>query len=138
MLTQAIMLVLHHPSAARSLDLSGLRGLPVRGADVLVELLETAAAEPNLSTAQLVERWRERPEGARLAELAAVESLVPDRGAAERELRTALQKLVAEAGPGRRLDELIAASGERKLTAQEQVEFQQLLSSRRPPENNPG
>ncbi len=138
MLTQAIMLVLHHPSAARSLDLSGLRGLPVRGADVLVELLETAAAEPNLSTAQLVERWRERPEGARLAELAAVESLVPDRGAAERELRTALQKLVAEAGPGRRLDELIAASGERKLTAEEQVEFQQLLSKRRRPEDSPG
>jgi len=40
---------------------------------------------------------------------------------------------VAAAGPGRRLDELIAASGERKLTPKEQQEFQALLSSRHPP-----
>jgi DNA primase len=112
--------------------------MPVRGVDVLVELLETAAAEPKLSTAQLVERWRDRPEGARLAELAAAESLVTDRAAAERELQTALQKLVAEAGPGRRLDELIAASGERKLTTEEQQEFQELLGKRRPPTGDPG
>jgi DNA primase len=139
LLTQAIMLVLHHPGAAKSLgDLAALRGVRVRGVDVLVELLETAAAEPGLSTAQLVERWRERPEGARLAELAAIESLVPDRAAAERELLNALQKLVAEAGPGRRLDELIAASGERRLTAEEQLEFQELLNQRRPPGNAPG
>ena len=139
LLTQAIMLVLHHPGAAKTLgDLSALRGVRIRGVDVLVELLETAAAEPGLSTAQLVERWRERPEGARLAELAAIESLVPDRAAAERELLNALQKLVAEAGPGRRLDELIAASGERRLTAEEQLEFQELLNQRRPPGNAPG
>jgi DNA primase len=139
LLTQAIMLVLHHPGAAKTLgDLSALRGVRIRGVDVLVELLETAAAEPGLSTAQLVERWRERPEGARLAELAAIESLVPDRAAAERELLNALQKLVAEAGPGRRLDELIAASGERRLTAEEQLEFQELLNQRRPPGNTPG
>jgi DNA primase len=139
LLTQAIMLVLHHPAAARSVgDLAAVRAMPVRGVDVLVELLETAAAEPKLSTAQLVERWRDRPEGARLAELAAAESLVTDRAAAERELQTALQKLVAEAGPGRRLDELIAASGERKLTTEEQQEFQELLGKRRPPTGDPG
>jgi DNA primase len=139
LLTQAIMLVLHHPAAARSVgDLAAVRNMPVRGVDVLVELLETAAAEPKLSTAQLVERWRDRPEGARLAELAAAESLVRDRTEAERELLNALQKLVAESGPGRRLDELIAASGERKLTPEEQQEFQELLGNLRPPKADPG
>jgi DNA primase len=139
LLTQAIMLVLHHPAAARAAgDPSALRALTVRGVDVLAELLETAAAEPKLSTAQLVERWRERPEGARLAELAAAESLVRDRIEAERELQNALKKLVAEAGPGRRLDELIAASGERKLAPEEQQEFQELLSKLRPPRSGPG
>jgi DNA primase len=135
LLTQAIMLVLHHPGAARAVaDVAGLRALSTRGVEVLVELIETAAAEPRLTTAQLVERWRDRPEGARLAELAASESLVPDRAAAERELATAVQKLIAEAGPGRRLDELIAASGERKLTLEEQQEFQALLGGlHRPP-----
>jgi DNA primase len=134
LLTQAIMLVLHHPGAARAVaDLEALRALPARGVDVLVELIEAVAANPKLTTAQLVERWRDRPEGARIAELAAAESLVPDRLAAERELHMAIQKLVAAAGPGRRLDELIAASGERKLTPEEQQEFQALLSSRHLP-----
>ena len=132
LLTQAIMLVLHHPAAARAVkDPARLRELPTKGVEVLAELIETAAAQSTLNTAQLIERWRERPEGARLAELAAAESLVPNRQAAERELRTAVDKLVAEAGPGRRLDELIAASRERKLTAREQEEFQALLGARR-------
>jgi DNA primase len=130
LLTQAIMLVLHHPAAARSVaDVEGLRTLTARGVDVLAELIEAAAANPKLTTAQLVERWRDRPEGTRLAELAAAESLVPGLPGAERELRTAVQKLVAAAGPGRRLDELIAASRERKLTTEENQEFQSLLES---------
>jgi DNA primase len=106
-----------------------LRKLTTRGIDVLVELIDAAAAEPKLTTAQLVERWRDRPEGARIAELAASESLVRDRAAAEREIGTAVHKLMTEAGPARRLDELIAASGERKLTPEEQLEFQALLGS---------
>ncbi len=134
LLTQAIMLVLHHPGSARAVvELEALRALPERGIDVLAELIETAAGNPKLTTAQLVERWRDRPEGARLAELAAAESLVPDRAAAERELHTAIRKLVAAAGPGKRLDDLIAASGERKLTLEEQQEFQSLLESRHAP-----
>ena len=132
LLTQAIMLVLHHPAAARAVkDPAALSKLPTKGVEVLAELIEAAAAQPTLNTAQLIERWRERPEGARLAELAAAESLVPNRPAAERELRTAVDKLIAEAGPGRRLDELIAASRERKLTPEEQEEFQALLGAHR-------
>jgi DNA primase len=131
LLTQAIMLVLHHPAAAAKVagTTGDLRKLTTRGIDVLVELIDAAAAEPKLTTAQLVERWRDRPEGARIAELAASESLVRDRAAAERELGTAVDKLMTEAGPARRLDELIAASGERKLTPEEQLEFQALLGS---------
>ncbi len=53
-----------------------------KGFAVLLELLEMANAGPELSTAQLIERWRDRPEGARLAELAAEESLVRDGRAA--------------------------------------------------------
>jgi hypothetical protein len=49
----------------------------------------------------------------------------------------AVQKLVAAAGPGRRLDELISASGERKLTPEEQQEFQALLGSRQASASDP-
>jgi DNA primase len=131
LLTQAIMLVLHHPAAARALqDVRALAAVPLKGIDVLVELIEAARSDSHLTTAQLVERWRDRPEGGRLAQLAADESLVGDTAAAGHELRTAIDRLMAETAPGRRLDELIARSRERKLTPEEQQEFQSLLSQR--------
>jgi len=133
LLTQAIMLVLHHPEAARALkDVQALAAVPLKGIEVLVELIEAARSDSRLTTAQLVERWRDRPEGGRLAQLAADESLVGDTAAAGHELRTAIDRLMAETAPGRRLDELIAYSRERKLSAEEQQEFQSLLSQRSP------
>ncbi len=129
LLTQAITLVLHHPGAAAAVaDPGPLRGSGLRGGDVLVELIEMARSEPGLSTARLVERWRERPEGARLAELAATESLVGNDSRAAAELARAVERLLSESGPQRRLDELIEASRERRLSPEEQLEFQALLN----------
>ncbi len=131
LLTQAIMLVLHHPAAARAVrNTDALRGSQ-RGADVLAELIDTLHEEPGLGTAQLVERWRDRPEGARLAELAALEALVTGTAAAERELATAVEHLIAAAGPGRRLDELLAQAAQASLNDQEKQELQELLATRR-------
>ncbi|MBM4219689.1 MAG: DNA primase [Gammaproteobacteria bacterium] len=133
LLTQAIQLLLHHPGAAQSVT-----AVPAwvageqKGFPVLRELLETTRAEPRLSTAQLIERWRERPEGARLAELAGEESLVRDARAAGRELVSLLERIGLELGPGKRLDELIAASRERRLSDDEQKEFQGLLGAKAP------
>ncbi len=133
LLTQAIQLLLHHPGAAAS-----VAGVPAwltgdqKGFPVLRELLETAREAPRLTTAQLVERWRERPEGARLAELAGEESLVRDARAAGRELVSLLDRIGLELGPGKRLDELIAASRERRLSEEEQKEFQGLLGAKAP------
>ncbi|MFZ8965251.1 MAG: DNA primase [Steroidobacteraceae bacterium] len=129
LLTQAITLVLHHPAAAAAVaDPGPLRDAGLRGGDVLAELIEMARSDPGLSTARLVERWRERPEGARLAELAATESLVGNDKRAAAELVRAVERLLSETGPQRRLDELIEASRERRLSAEEQQEFQVLLT----------
>ncbi len=139
LLTQAILLTLHFPAAARAVpDLRLLEALPLKGVEVLVELLRTVQAEPDLTTAGLVERWRDRPEGGRLAELAGMEVLVADSAGAARELRTATDKLIAEHGPERRLDELIARAREQKLTPEEQQEFQSLLKRRGTPDPTPG
>ncbi len=133
LLTQAIQLVLHHPAAARD-----IAAPPVwlsdeqKGFAVLRELLETARAEPQLTTAQIVERWRDRPEGGRLAELAGSESLVADARAAGRELASLLERIGAELGPEKRLNELIELARERRLSESEQKEFQGLLGSRGP------
>ncbi|MGA1497828.1 MAG: DNA primase [Steroidobacteraceae bacterium] len=129
LLTQAITLVLHHPAAAAAVaDPGPLRDAGLRGGDVLAELIEMARSDPGLSTARLVERWRERPEGARLAELAATESLVGNDKRAAAELVRAVERLLSETGPQRRLDELIEASRERRLSPEEQQEFQVLLT----------
>ena len=131
LLTQAIQLLMHHPGAAQALAAipAWLAG-EQKGFPVLRELLETARAEPALTTAQLVERWRERPEGARLAELASEESLVRDARAAGRELASLLDRIGADLGPERRLNELIGSARDRRLTESEQKEMQALLSSR--------
>jgi DNA primase len=127
------MLVLHHPGAAR-----GIGAIPAwlsddqKGFTVLRELLETARSEPKLTTAQLVERWRERPEGVRLAELAGLESLVQDPKAAARELSTVLERMGRELGPEKRLNELIRLDRERRLSDEEKKEIQGLLGARRP------
>ena len=103
-----------------------------KGFAVLRELLETARADPKLTTAQLIERWRDRPEGARLAELAGEESLVADARAAGAELDSLLSRVGAELGPEKRLNELIELARERRLTGPEQKEFQALLGARGP------
>ena len=131
LLTQAIVLLLHHPKAARAIgEVPAFLQGEHRGFAVLRELLEITRLEPELNTAQLVERWRDRPEGARIAELAAEESLVRDARAAGRDLAMALKRLAAEFGPDKRLNELIVLSQERKLTSEEQQEFQRLLGAR--------
>jgi DNA primase len=133
LLTQAIMLVLHHPAAAGALAcVPDWLDREQKGFPVLRELLETARAEPRLTTAQLVERWRDRPEGARLAELAGTESLVADPRAAGRELVSLLERVGTELGPEKRLNELIELARERRLTEPEQKEFQGLLTARPP------
>jgi DNA primase len=131
LLTQAIMLVLQHPGAASAVaSTPAWLDADTKGFPVLRELLETAQSEPKLTTAQLVERWRERPEGARLAELAGEESLVADARAAGRELASLLERIGRELGPERRLNELIELARERRLSPAEQKEFQGLLGDR--------
>jgi DNA primase len=125
--SQAIARILQYPAAAQavrepeSLRLSGDRGL-----EVLAELIETVHAEPTLTSAQLVERWRDRPEHARLEELAAVP--LPDLNDAVigHEVAAAVARLIAEAGPERRLDELIEKAGAEGLDEDEKRELREL------------
>jgi DNA primase len=97
LLTQAIVLVLHHPTAARAIKHPDALGSVERpGIAVLKELLEQAATAAAPTTAVLLERWRDRPEHARLAELAQAEPLVADAAGAIKELSMAVEKLLEE------------------------------------------
>jgi DNA primase len=131
LLTQAITLVLHHPTAARAVQQpEALKQVDRPGVAVLLELLTQAAAAANPSTAMLLERFRELPEYGRLAELAMTESPVADPAAAASELQMAVEKLLQEFGPGRRMDELLRKAEELGLNYDEKAELSVLLKSK--------
>jgi DNA primase len=131
LLTQAITLVLHHPTAAAAVkDPETLKGVDKPGVSVLKELLAQAAGASNPSTAMLLERWRDLPEYDRLAELAMAEPLVAAPEAAAKELQMAVEKLLEEYGPGRRMDELLRKAEEMGLNYDEKAELSLLLKSK--------
>jgi DNA primase len=145
LLTQAITLVLHHPAAASTIgDAHLLSSIDKPGVPVLKELLEQAAtasapgalapgvAAPGAtpSTAMLLERWRGRVEYERLTELATLDPLVADTAAAAKELKMAIQKLLEEYGPGRRMDELLKKAEELGLNYDEKAELSSLLQAK--------
>jgi DNA primase len=131
LLTQAITLVLHHPAAAAAItDRELLGGIDKPGVSVLKELLEQAATAAHPSTAILLERWRDRPEYERLTELAMLDPLVAETASAAKELKMAVEKLLEEYGPGRRMDELLKKAEELGLNYDEKAELSSLLKSK--------
>jgi DNA primase len=131
LLTQAITLVLHHPAAATAVtDPEALGNVDKPGVAVLKELLLQASTATSPSTAMLLERWRDRPEYGRLAELAMADPMVAEADAAAKELHMAVEKLLEEYGPGRRMDELLRKAEELGLNFDEKAELSQLLKSK--------
>jgi DNA primase len=131
LLTQAITLLLHHPAAARAIgDLGTLDQVDMPGVAVLKELLTQAKSPTATSTAMLLERWRDRAEFDRLTALAMQDPLVASPEAAAKELKMAVEKLLEEYGPGRRMDELLKKAGELGLNYEEKAELSGLLKSK--------
>ena len=123
---RAITLLLNHPAAAASLDVEKLAGLSRPGIDVLQELIETVQAEPDISTAGLLERWRHDARGRHLGRLAAVEMPDEDEFDAALELSACLDQL-ALAGRRERIDFLIEKQKLNPLTDDEKSELRQIL-----------
>jgi DNA primase len=128
LVTQSISLLLHFPAAASAVtdaQRQELERLTQPGVDVLRELLEQQRVSPATTTAQMLERWRERAEYRRFCELAANDPLVPDRAAAGAELTEAVARLLALESR-RRLQVLIDKAGAQSLDESEKQELQAL------------
>jgi DNA primase len=91
----AITLLLNYPQAGQKLDAQALDGVTRPGAELLRELIETVQAEPNMTTAGLLERWRNREEGRHLGKLAAAEVPDDEDFDAAAELEQSLRRLAA-------------------------------------------
>ncbi len=103
---RAMTLVLNYPAAALKLDTENLAGVQRAGVDLLAALIETVQAEPNITTAGLLERWRQDEKGRHLGKLAAANVPEDDEFDPAAELAECLQQL-AIAGRKERIEFLI-------------------------------
>ncbi len=121
----AISIVLSNPEAARQLDAAALADVDRPGADLLQSLIETVHAEPNITTAGLLERWRHDEQGRHLGKLAAAEVPDDDDFDAAAELAECLQQLVL-AGRRDRIEFLIEKQRVEGLSEEEKAELRSL------------
>ncbi|HWW20244.1 MAG TPA: DNA primase [Steroidobacteraceae bacterium] len=131
LVTQSISLLLHFPAAANAVtdaQREELERLTQPGVHVLRELLEQQRVSAAVTTAQTLERWRERAEYRRFCELAANDPLVPDRAAAGAELKEAVARLLGLESR-RRLEVLIDKARAETLDASEKQELQTLTGA---------
>ncbi len=127
---RALELALHYPSAAAALEVPPqLQLVEKKGISLLSSLLEDCRNNPNISTAGLLERWREEPEAPHLGKLASGELLI-DLEAAKMELKDSLDKLVRESGPDQRTDWLLKKASDTGLDTAEKQELRELLALR--------
>ena len=93
---RAVALLISHPQLALTEDLpNGWNDLDIPGIPLLKELLDLLRSKPNLSTAALLERWRDREEGRFMNRLAIMPLSVPENGL-EREFRDTLASLAGQ------------------------------------------
>ncbi len=122
---RAISLLLHHPDAAQKLHIERLAGVRKPGTELLSKLIETVQAEPNITTAGLLERYRTHDEGRHLGKLAAVEIPTADDFDAAAELADCITQLEL-AGERERISFLIEKERLNSLSDDERGELRGL------------
>jgi DNA primase len=122
---RAITLLLNHPPAAEKLDVERLAGVTRPGVELLLALIETVQSEPNITTAGLLERWRNDESAAHLGRLAAVPLPADADFDPAAELHECLEQLAA-AGRREHVDLLIEKQRVGSLSEDEKAELRQL------------
>lgn len=120
----AIAILLHYPILAREVDDAAvLKQLKQPGASLLHELLETLHAHPHLTTAGLLERWRNKENEAHLQKLA-LQTLSLSADELKHELKGILSQL-EEVAKNQRINELTNKPFQ-SLTEAERIEIKSL------------
>jgi DNA primase len=125
LVTKAVRHLVHFPPIAARVSGAQLTQLEMNedaGSRFLFELIDQLQQEPAASTAVLLERWRERPEAARMQALATEENGGIDEAGATLELVAVLETLAME--PRLRRHEELLAKGE--LNEDERMELKEL------------
>jgi DNA primase len=133
---QAIVRLLQFPATAARVsakERADLDRLHEPGIELLRELIDDLKRAPAQISAQVIERWADRPERESLEKLLQKEEVITNAAAAGSELRAALVKL-GELADTQRLQELELKSRSAPLDDSELLEFQKLTTS--PPAGN--
>ncbi len=127
LLRHAIAMLLQHPALATRLE-GPLHFSPLRqpGVALLVEMIELVRASPHITTASLLEHWRDRPESRHLASLLQRDILLDEeRDDLAAEFTSAMAELNRQYDIQRR-NELLDKFKFTGLNEQEREELQQL------------
>ncbi len=124
----AIAILVQQPHLAQSMEEMPheWRHLQAPGINLLAQLLDLARSQPNLTTASLIERWRDSEHFIHLNKLAQFSLPVMDQGM-QHELTGALERLNQDAKDAE-AEQLIEKSRQCDLSAKEKTRLTQLLS----------
>jgi len=126
----AIALLLQHPAKTHGrTDVEKLAGLNLPGMVLMIELVDLTDTEPELTTAALLERFRQTTHHTHLEKLAAWDHLVPDDNVVEvfdETVRTLAKKRL-----GQEIDDLLAKSREQALSEAEKQRLLELTQKRK-------
>lgn len=122
---RAITLIIQHPEAAANIDIEKLAGISKPGADLLHDLIETIQSDPDMTTAGMLERFRNHADGQHLGKLAAMEMPESDDFDATAELTDCVIQL-AHAAQRERINSLIEKQRLGSLSATEKDELREL------------
>jgi DNA primase len=128
---QAIQNLLHYPQAALAVtQLDELEQVDKPGVVLLVQLLAEIQEQPELTSAALLERWRQRPDYHYIDKLFLKGAIVSNLQAAVDEVKTAVAKLIAEQFPQERFNELMRRFHLGALSPAEKQELRELTQRR--------
>ncbi len=128
-LALAVSLLLQNPGLTQSVDNPGeLKQLQIPGADVLTEIIERSRNQPDLTTAGLLESFRETPAHGYLGKLAMRSNLI-DENVLEKQFRDTLSHLLEEHYDLHRR-KLLEKARQSELTPEESKELNELLKTR--------
>lgn len=130
----AIALLLQEPKLGLFIDTNQLAAIMCQGHETLKNIVQTIAQQPDITTAQLLEHWREHKRYPLLAKLASTELIIPAAGR-QLELKATLEKLKAQSQQAQ-ATALLELAKQRPLTEQERTKLQQLITKQQPEEKH--
>ena len=125
---KAITIILNFPQSSQNIDINSITEIQQPGVQLLYELIKTSKKEPKITTAGLIERWRDDKEGKHLGKLAAMELPEHEDFNAMEELKNCINQLIVLANR-KRIHALIEKEKQTLITDKEKTELLDLIKS---------